>query len=195
VNGWGPVHWSPERTRDWWRRWTAAPQVSGAEFHVIAAHRDGSCAALWLVDTVPPVVFLGADGTAAMIAPSRAEFDAMTTPPEQAPPLASDFTAYAHQLSPAPAVRTATPDDAPAIHDLITTLGYDVPADRVHDREATFVAVTGTDRVVGWAHVLITGARAELGGLAVTTETPGADLALRATAGRWATRHGAAAPT
>ncbi|MFI5841204.1 GNAT family N-acetyltransferase [Catenuloplanes sp. NPDC051500] len=201
MSGWAPVTWSAEQTRDWWRRWTAAPEVSGAEFRVIAEHDDGSCIALWLVDTVPPVVLLGADGTAAMIASSREEWDGTST----RPPLASDFTDYAHQLSPAPAVRTATPDDAEAIHDLITTMGYDVPAASVRDRlraltgpHVVFVAVAGHGRIVGWAHVLIThsliaGTRAELGGLAVSAEKQGAGTALLTAAERWAARHGAAA--
>lgn len=199
---WERVEWTAERTRDWWRHWTAAPHVSGAEFRVIATDGNDNCVALWLVDAVPPVVFLGSDGTAAVIASSPADFDAMTTPPEQAPPLPSDdFAAHAHQLSPGPAVRTATPGDTAAIQELISAMGYDVPAAAVRERlaglpgeQVVYVAVT--DRVVGWVHVLIThslisGVRAELGGLAVSAARQGAGTALLTAAERWASRHGA----
>jgi GNAT superfamily N-acetyltransferase len=201
VSTWRPVDWSAERTREWWRRWTAAPHVSGAEFRVIAADDHGSCVALWLVDAVPPVVFLGTDGTAAVIAGSRREFDALTVSPERAVALDFDFAAHAHALSPGPAVRTATVDDAPAVADLITVMGYDVPADAVRARldalpDAHVVLVAVTDRIVGWVHVAIThsliaGVRAELGGLAVTTGRQGAGTALITAAERWAVRHGA----
>ncbi|WP_051797137.1 GNAT family N-acetyltransferase [Catenuloplanes japonicus] len=201
MSDWQAVDWDADRTRAWWRRWTADTHVSGAEFRVIATRPDGACVALWLVDTVPPVVFLGSDGTAAMIASSRREFDALTTPPEQAVALESDFATYAHRLRTGPAVRTATVDDAADLQRLIATMGYDVPAatvrtrlDALPDQHVVYVAVT--DRVIGWVHVLIThsliaGVRAELGGIAADAESQGAGTALLSAAERWAARHGA----
>ncbi|MDP9794476.1 GNAT superfamily N-acetyltransferase [Catenuloplanes nepalensis] len=209
-----PVSWGPERTRDWWRAWTASSRVSGAEFRVLARDAAGGCVALWLIDANPPVVYLGADGEAAVIASDVDDYAALLAagvPPAAGvpAPLPSvraaqetypEFPAHARRLRPGPAIRLATVDDD--LSEQITAMGYDVPAPDVAARlralpengHVVYVAVT--DRVAGWIHVLIThsliaGVRAELGGLAVTAQGSGAGTALLATAERWAARHGA----
>ena len=256
--GYAPADWSPHRTRSWWQAWTASARPSGAEFRVLAQDTTGGCVALWLIDANPPVVYLGPDGEAAVIAsdlddylallasgvtPSEAarpappspataasstptaprpsgspvpDVDPSTLSPGRrpdAPALPSvraaqatypEFPAFAYQLEPAPSIRCATHDDTPALQELISTMGYDVPAADIADRlaglgeDGHIVYVAVTDRVIGWVHVLITrslivGVRAELGGLAVDdrTQQSGAGTALLTTAERWAIRHGA----
>lgn len=215
--GCAPVTWGPERTRDWWRAWTASTRVSGAEFRVLARDATGGCVALWLIDANPPVVYLGADGVAAVIASDPDDYAALlasgVTPAAAAeaglPAVRvaqaayPEFPAYARQPEPVAAIRLATPDDAEDLSRLITVMGYAAGADDVATRlrtlpetgHAVYVAVT--DRVAGWVHVqitysLIVGTRAELGGLAVAEQGSGAGTALLATAERWAARRGAA---
>ncbi len=80
---------------------------------------------------------------------------------------------------PAPIVRSASPDDVPALTKLAVDLGYPSTEEQISARlkrvtadteHAVFVAEDSTGRVVGWVHVFInklleSDARAEIGGL------------------------------
>ncbi|GAB7045162.1 GNAT family N-acetyltransferase [Catenuloplanes indicus] len=215
--GCAPVTWGPDRTRDWWRAWTASARGSGAEFRVLARDATGGCVALWLIDANPPVVYLGADGEAAVLASDVDDYAALlasgVTPAVAAAQAGlpgvraaqaryPEFPALAWQPEPVAAIRLATADDAEDLTDLITTsMGYAVAAHDVAERlrglpeDGNVVYVAVTDRVAGWVHVMIThgliaGTRAELGGLAVAQPGSGSGSALLAAAERWAVRHG-----
>ncbi|GAB7036336.1 N-acetyltransferase family protein [Catenuloplanes niger] len=206
----------PDRTRDWWRAWTASTRVSGAEFRVLARDTTGGCVALWLVDANPPVVYLGADGEAAVLAADLDDYAALlasgATPGAAAaaglPAVRAaqaaypEFPAHAWRPEPVAAIRWATADDAEDLTTLIATMGYEVGAADVAGRlrtlpdsgHAVYVAVT--DRITGWVHVLIShslivGTRRNSAGSRSRRRGPGPGSALLATAERWAVRHGA----
>jgi GNAT superfamily N-acetyltransferase len=100
-------------------------------------------------------------------------------------------------------IRPAGPDDAEALRTLIAGMGYQAETADLRTRllglpenHAVYVAYAGTDGV-GWVHVLIshsliTGGRAELGGLAVAPHAQGlgAGSALLLAAESWAGQRG-----
>ncbi|MDR7275970.1 GNAT family N-acetyltransferase [Catenuloplanes atrovinosus] len=125
-----PVEWNPNQTRDWWRSWTASDRASGTEFRVLARDASDGCVALWLIDANPPVVYLGSDGLAAVIAtdvddyaallasgvsPSDAARLSSSQPPATAAPAdPADFVEpSAEGTWPSPPRRTATPVRSP----------------------------------------------------------------------------------
>jgi GNAT superfamily N-acetyltransferase len=100
-------------------------------------------------------------------------------------------------------IRPARPEDAETLRVLIATMGYQVEAQELRARlrslpqdHVVYVAHSGSDGV-GWVHVvlshnMITGPRAELGGLAVASQAQGlgAGSALLRAAENWAAQRG-----
>ena len=103
-------------------------------------------------------------------------------------------------------IRAARSDDAAALADLSTQLGYPASADTLRDRLArvrthgvgeVFVAADAHDRVLGWTHVvprlhLEEAPFAELAGLVVGDGARGSGVgaALLSAAEEWARRNG-----
>ena len=70
---------SESETRDWIRAWTGNPALDGAEFLVFGHDGTGGHAAFWRVRPTSslveqPVVFLGSEGDAGVVARNLAEY-------------------------------------------------------------------------------------------------------------------------
>ena len=70
---------SAEETTDWLRQWTGNPEVDGDAYRVFGQDGTGGLAALWCVRpglplTEQPVVFLGSEGEAGVVAGNLSDF-------------------------------------------------------------------------------------------------------------------------
>lgn len=70
---------SAEDTTDWLRLWTGNPEAEGGAYRVFGKHGTGGLAAVWCVRpgrplSEQPVVFLGAEGEAGVVAGNLSDF-------------------------------------------------------------------------------------------------------------------------
>lgn len=122
----------PEETTLWWRAWTGNPDADGTQFRVFGQDGTGGLAAFWMVRPgvaieEQPVVFLGSEGAAGVVAPDLAgylwllaegvgpmeavEHSGLARRPE--PYLTAIAEAYAPTGQPAPAIIAAAQSEFP----------------------------------------------------------------------------------
>ena len=111
-----PAFLSAEETTDWFRAWTGNGELNGDDFRVIGRDRSGGYAALWLTHpnrplVDQPVVFLGSEGEAGVVARDVADFlwllaggfgplEATSHEPDWTPRPNEELTALAERFAP-----------------------------------------------------------------------------------------------